>query len=56
VVVLVPGSNGDGRPMADDSFWREFATPGTPNTPNAWLLSERIAVAWKATVNKSHEP
>ena len=26
VVVLVPGSNGDGRPMADDPFWREFAT------------------------------
>src|SRR5262245_46161906 len=25
VVVLVPGSNGDGRPMADDPFWREFA-------------------------------
>jgi poly(3-hydroxybutyrate) depolymerase len=26
VVVLVPGSNGDGRPMADDPFWQEFAT------------------------------
>jgi poly(3-hydroxybutyrate) depolymerase len=26
VVVLVPGSNGDGRPMADDAFWQEFAT------------------------------
>jgi len=26
VVVLVPGSNGDGRPMADDEFWRAFAT------------------------------
>lgn len=26
VVVLVPGSNGDGRPMADDGFWRDFAT------------------------------
>ena len=25
VVVLVPGSNGDGRPMADDEFWRGFA-------------------------------
>jgi poly(3-hydroxybutyrate) depolymerase len=24
-LVLVPGSNGDGRPMADDPFWREFA-------------------------------
>ena len=26
VVVLVPGSNGDGRPMADDAFWQAFAT------------------------------
>ena len=26
IVVLVPGSNGDGRPMADDAFWRDFAT------------------------------
>ncbi len=25
IVVLVPGSNGDGRPMADDAFWRAFA-------------------------------
>lgn len=25
VVVLVPGSNGDGRPMADDEFWQAFA-------------------------------
>jgi pimeloyl-ACP methyl ester carboxylesterase len=25
-VVLVPGSNGDGRPMADEPFWQEFAT------------------------------
>jgi len=25
VVVLVPGSNGDGRPEADDIFWRDFA-------------------------------
>src|SRR5262249_23625691 len=25
-LVLVPGSNGDGRPMADDAFWQEFAT------------------------------
>ena len=24
-LVLVPGSNGDGRPMADDPFWQEFA-------------------------------
>jgi poly(3-hydroxybutyrate) depolymerase len=26
VVVLVPGSNGDGRPQADDEFWQTFAT------------------------------
>jgi poly(3-hydroxybutyrate) depolymerase len=26
IVVLVPGSNGDGRPMADDPEWRSFAT------------------------------
>ncbi|MCX6559874.1 MAG: hypothetical protein NTZ26_05105, partial [Candidatus Aminicenantes bacterium] len=26
IVVLVPGSNGDGRPSADDPVWREFAT------------------------------
>jgi poly(3-hydroxybutyrate) depolymerase len=25
VLVLVPGSNGDGRPMAEDSFWQQFA-------------------------------
>jgi poly(3-hydroxybutyrate) depolymerase len=26
VLVLVPGSNGDGRPMAAEPFWQEFAT------------------------------
>ncbi|HEX5069704.1 MAG TPA: hypothetical protein VFV78_05750 [Vicinamibacterales bacterium] len=26
IVVLVPGSNGDGRNMADDVFWQDFAT------------------------------
>ncbi len=26
IVVLVPGSNGDGRPMAADPFWQAFAT------------------------------
>jgi poly(3-hydroxybutyrate) depolymerase len=25
VVVLMPGSNGDGRPTVDDPFWRDFA-------------------------------
>src|SRR5690349_16783766 len=24
-LVLVPGSNGDGRPMADEPFWQAFA-------------------------------
>jgi poly(3-hydroxybutyrate) depolymerase len=27
--------------------------PGTPSTPNAWLLSERVANAWKAVVSGS---
>lgn len=26
IVVLVPGSNGDGRPMAEDAAWQAFAT------------------------------
>ena len=26
IVVLVPGSNGDGRPQVDEEFWRAFAT------------------------------
>jgi poly(3-hydroxybutyrate) depolymerase len=26
VVILVPGSNGDGRPQVDEPFWQEFAT------------------------------
>jgi poly(3-hydroxybutyrate) depolymerase len=26
IVVLVPGSNGDGRSMATDAFWQDFAT------------------------------
>ena len=24
LVILVPGSNGDGRPHVDDAFWRAF--------------------------------
>ena len=27
------------------------ATPGTPGTPNAWLQTERLAMAWKAVVS-----
>ena len=26
LVVLVPGSNGDGRPQVDEAFWQQFAT------------------------------
>src|SRR6188472_1821629 len=26
VLVLVPGSNGDGRPQAEDPFWQAFAS------------------------------
>ena len=30
--------------------YQPAATPGTPNTPNAWLISERLAIAWKSVV------
>ena len=33
--------------------YQAAATPGTPSTPNAWLISERLAAAWKAVVHKS---
>lgn len=33
--------------------YQPATAPGTPNTPNAWLISERIATAWKAVVSKS---
>jgi poly(3-hydroxybutyrate) depolymerase len=33
--------------------YQAATTPGTPNTPNAWLISEKIAAAWKAVVSKS---
>src|SRR5580765_1138895 len=26
LAILVPGSNGDGRPQVDEPFWQEFAT------------------------------
>jgi poly(3-hydroxybutyrate) depolymerase len=29
------------------------ASPGTPGTPTAWLVSERLAIAWKAVVAKT---
>ena len=33
--------------------YQAAAMPGTPNTPNAWLMSERLAAAWKAVVHKN---
>jgi dienelactone hydrolase len=32
--------------------YQPASAPGTPSTPNAWLLSERLAAAWKAVVSK----
>jgi hypothetical protein len=58
---MAPGPNFD---KAEFRFWLPAdpgpvraivvpaAAPGTPNTPNAWLISERLAVAWKAVVHK----
>ena len=43
VVVLVPGSNGDGRPMADDEFWRTFAA------------KEQVALVACRFTDKPHE-
>jgi len=43
VVILVPGSNGDGRPMADDAKWQEFAT------------KNRLALVGVRLTDKPHE-
>jgi len=43
VLVLVPGSNGDGRPMADEPFWQEFAA------------RERLAIVACRFTDKPHE-
>ncbi|MBP8273370.1 MAG: hypothetical protein KAY59_03015 [Acidobacteria bacterium] len=43
IVVLVPGSNGDGRPMADDEFWRTFAA------------KEQVALVACRFTDKPHE-
>ena len=43
VVVLVPGSNGDGRPMAADAFWQAFAT------------TQRLALIACRFTDKPHE-
>ena len=43
VVVLVPGSNGDGRPMADDVFWKEFA------------VKQRVALLACRFTDKAHD-
>ena len=41
-----PGYTGD----LKTHEYQPAAAPGTPNTPNAWLLSERLAIAWKDVV------
>src|SRR6185436_12988012 len=43
VLVLVPGSNGDGRPMAEDAFWQSFAT------------KQRLAIVACRFTDKPHE-
>jgi poly(3-hydroxybutyrate) depolymerase len=43
VLVLVPGSNGDGRPMAEDTFWQSFAT------------RQRLAIVACRFTDKPHE-
>ncbi len=43
VLVLVPGSNGDGRPMAEDAFWQAFAT------------KQRLAIVACRFTDKPHE-
>src|SRR5687767_11704157 len=43
VLVLVPGSNGDGRPMAEDAFWQTFAT------------RQRLAIVACRFTDKPHE-
>ena len=43
VLVLVPGSNGDGRPMAEDAFWQTFAT------------KQRLAIVACRSTDKPHE-
>jgi len=43
VLVLVPGSNGDGRPMAEDAFWQSFA------------VKQRLAIVACRFTDKPHE-
>src|SRR5262245_26866224 len=43
VLVLVPGSNGDGRPQAEDAFWQAFAT------------KHRLAIVACRFTDKPHE-
>src|SRR5262245_60206492 len=43
VLVLVPGSNGDGRPMAEDAFWQSFAA------------RQRLAIVACRFTDKPHE-
>lgn len=43
VLVLVPGSNGDGRPMAQDSVWQKFAA------------EQRLAIVACRFTDRAHE-
>src|ERR1041384_3630282 len=43
-LVLVPGSNGDGRPMADDPFWQDFAA------------RHQLALVARRFTDKTHHP
>jgi len=43
LVVLVPGSNGDGRPMAEDKFWQDFA------------VTQRVALVACRFTDKPHD-
>ena len=43
ILVLVPGSNGDGRPQAEDAFWQAFAT------------THRLAIVACRFTDKPHE-
>ena len=54
VLVLVPGSNGDGRGMANDSTWQSFAPPcggrqRTPFTRCGWNCTVRQSAGERKT-------
>ena len=51
VLVLVPGSNGDGRAMAQDTVWQAFAVKNqlaiTANSPDVGEARETMSVNYK---------